>query len=238
MDKTFNYLNSNILIIGGKESGKTAIVRDIYSQIQNNLHEVHVFSNVTSYYTDITNAIYNDFFLIENFISICHDRPTINKLVIVENIIDKNQIKLIEDLLFQGKNYNVTVIVTIQNPMEIMPEYRSEFKYVFTSHYDFYSDQKKLHDFYFYMYTSFDYFRDQIMKLNKYEFLGVKVQSSPYVCIFKAILHDNLRFIPTQKISNKVSIEKEELMSKIVDIIGDISRSLNKLTDNIKQLNL
>lgn len=234
MDNTFRYLNTNILIIGTKESGKTCLVRDIYRKIQSEINEVHVFSNVTSCYSDITNAIYNDYSLLNSFV--LHNNSNKNKLVIIENLIDKEQIKKLDELLYHGKHYNITTIITISNPMVMIPEFRNQFSYVFTSSYDFYSDQKKLHDYYFYMYHSFDYFREQILKLQKYEFLGVKIQSSPYAIVFKPELHTDLRFIPTNKYYGELNNSKEELLNDVINIVGDMVESLNKLTDILKKL--
>lgn len=238
-DNTFRYLNSKILIIGKKESGKTSLVRDIYQKIQNEINEVHVFSNVASSYSDITNAIYDDFHLISDFLAHCYYKQDTNKLVIIENLLDVNQIKMIEDLLYKGKNYNMTIIVTMQYPFIMMPEHRNQFNYLFTSYYDFIADQKRIHDYYFYMYQSFEYFQSILAKLADYQFLGVKVQSSPYVVPYKPKLHSNLRFIQTQKIRHLEPDKYKEIdrkLDEIANIIGDIISSLNKLTQIIEKL--
>ncbi len=239
LDNTFRYLNSKILIIGKRESGKTSLVRDIYQQIQNEINEVHVFSNVASSYSDITNAIYDDFHLINDFLAHCYHRPDTNKLVIIENLLDVNQIKMIEDLLYKGKHYNMTIIVTMQYPFVMMPEHRNQFNYMFTSYYDFIADQKRIHDYYFYMYPSFEYFQSLLAKLEDYQFLGVKVQSSPYVIPYKPRLHSNLRFIQTQKIRHSENNKEKEIdrkLDEMINIIGEMISSLNKLAQIIEKL--
>jgi len=244
IDNTFRYLNSKILIIGKRESGKTSLVRDIYQKIQNELSEVHVFSNVTSCYSDITHAIYDDFNLLHDFLAHCHDRPDINKLVIIENVINREQIKLLEDLLFRARHYNVTLIVTIQHPIAMMPEHKNQFNYIFTAYHDFVADQKTLHDIYFYMYPSFDYFQQQLNKLKEFEFMGVKIQSSPYVIVHKPNLHTKLRFIQTQKINNNSETQKINInnrndkteLDQMVDIIGDMIASLSRLTNLVEKI--
>ncbi|ARF09939.1 P-loop NTPase domain protein [Indivirus ILV1] len=240
LDNTFRYLNSNILILGKKDSGKTSLVRDIYEKIQNSINEVHVFSNVSSSYLDITNAIYNDFNLIDDLLQKCQQTKHVNKLIIIENVIDDNkinQIDLIVNLLCKSKNYNLTIIITMQYPIVIDLEYRNKFNYIFTSYYDFLADQKKIHDFYYYMYQSFLYFVNVLKTLKEHEFLGVKIQSSPYVISYTPKIHMNLRFIPTKKINDiEYNIDKE--LDSILDIIGDMTSSLNNLIKVIEKLKL
>ena len=235
LDNTFRYLNSKILIMGAKESGKTTLVRDIYHDIQAVLDEVHVFSqidlfdnslsNVTSHYTDISNAIYEDFSRLEDFSIYCKHHHDAKKLVIIENILDTKQIKYLEELLFNGRFYNVTLIITIQHPFAMRPDLRHQFDYIFASFYDFIADQKKLHNHYFDCYQSFDQFISLLKSLDKYEFIGMKVQSSPYVIKHKPLVHNDLRFISTKIVDNQHAqgIKAKNVVNRIDNIINELN---------------
>ena len=214
--------------MGGKESGKTTLVRDIYTEIQNQIDEVHVFSNVSSNYTDITNAIYDDFNMLHNFCISAKEHLDTRKLLIIENIIDKNQLNLLEELLFNGQHYNVTLIVTLQHPLIMPPQFKYQFNYIFASFYDFISDQQKLYTHYFDMFISLENFQRIFSTLQTFEFLGVKMQSSPYVIKYKPKMHTNLRFIPTT-IRTKVHVDEKN--KNIIKQIDHIITSLNKLKE-------
>lgn len=228
IDNVFRYFNSKILIMGGKESGKTTLVRDIYNEIQDQIDEVHVFSNVSSNYTDITNAIYDDFNMLHNFCISAKEHLDTRKLLIIENLIDKNQVKLLEELLFNGKHYNVTIIVTLQYPLVMQPEFRHQFNYIFSSFYDFIADQQKLYNYYFGMFHSLENFQRTFNTLQPFEFMGVKMQSSPYVIKYKPNMHSNLRFIPT---TVRTKVHVDEKTKNIIKQIDHIITALNKLKE-------
>lgn len=233
-DNTFRYLNTKILIMGGKESGKTTLVRDIYSQIQDQIDEVHVFSNVLSHYTDITNAIYEDFSLLDDLCLYCKTHHDSKKLVIIENILDHKQFDLLTDLLFNGKSYNVTLILTLQSPLPLKPEYRYIFEYVFASFYDFVSDQKKLYNYYFGMYPSFEGFMTIFSMLEQFDFMAMKVKSSPYVIKYRPHTNHQIRFISTKQL-DKVHIQniKSKNLEKRVDTLIN---ELNQIKKEICEL--
>jgi hypothetical protein len=232
-NNTFKYLNSKILIMGPKESGKTTLIRDIYQQIQGRVDEVHVFSqndlfvnsmsNVISHYTDITNAIYKDFSLLKDFFLYCQTHHNTKKLVIIENILDHKQIDLLTDLIFNAKTYNVTLIITLQHPMAIKPEYRCSFDYLFSSFYEF-IDQKKLYTYYFGVYPNFEAFMQIFSTLERFQFMGMKVKPSPYVIKHTPTLHTQLKFIDTKPTENHHTraIKSKHLIEKIDNVISEL----------------
>lgn len=73
----------------------------------------------------------------------------------------------IMDLFFNGRHHQITYILTMQFPLGITPELRSNFDYIFLLAEDFYSNQKRLYDHYAGMFPHFNAFRDVFVELTK-----------------------------------------------------------------------
>jgi hypothetical protein len=69
------------------------------------------------------------------------------------------------ELMFNGKHYRKLVVITMQFPLGLKPELRSQFDYVFLLSEDFYSNQKRLYDHYGGIFPTFDDFRNVLMEL-------------------------------------------------------------------------
>ncbi|QKF94580.1 VV A32-like packaging ATPase [Fadolivirus algeromassiliense] len=237
MDFSFNhnkennlvdFLNSKILIIGKRGTGKTNVVRSLYSYIQNNIDEIHVFSNVTSFYTDITNAIYNDYSLLTEFAEYCQHHHDTHKLLIVENLCEKKQFELLDEFLYNGSAYNVTLIVTLQTPTGFKPLERDMFNYVFTAQENFYSNRQKLHSYYFGMYPTLNQFNESMDHLVEFEFL-VSIHRKT-VMKFKADIENHVQYKHTHQIEKIHHNDKEIFVKKMNHII----ELLIELRDSIK----
>ena len=73
--------------------------------------------------------------------------------------------KPILDMFYNGRHFKVTFILTMQFPLGIGPELRSNFDYVFLLADDFISNQKRLYDHYAGMFPDFATFRDVFMQM-------------------------------------------------------------------------
>jgi hypothetical protein len=71
----------------------------------------------------------------------------------------------IMDLLFNGRHRKITYILTMQYPLGIKPELRSNFDYVFLLAEDYISNMKKLYDHYAGMFPDFNSFREVFRQL-------------------------------------------------------------------------
>jgi hypothetical protein len=71
----------------------------------------------------------------------------------------------IMDLLFNGRHRQITYILTMQYPLGIKPELRSNFDYVFLLAEDYISNMKKLYDHYAGMFPDFNSFREVFRQL-------------------------------------------------------------------------
>jgi len=73
--------------------------------------------------------------------------------------------KSILELFYNSKQYYTTFIITMQFPLGIKPELRSNFDYVFLLSEDFFSNQKRMYDHYAGMFPSFEIFRTVFLQL-------------------------------------------------------------------------
>lgn len=73
--------------------------------------------------------------------------------------------KPIQELLYNGRHYRIMYILTMQFPLGITPELRSNFDYIFLLAEDYISNQKRIYDHYAGMFPSFDSFRQVFTQL-------------------------------------------------------------------------
>lgn len=71
----------------------------------------------------------------------------------------------IQELLYNGRHYRIMYILTMQFPLGITPELRSNFDYIFLLAEDYISNQKRIYDHYAGMFPTFDSFRQVFMQL-------------------------------------------------------------------------
>ena len=71
------------------------------------------------------------------------------------------------ELLFNGRHYQLTYILTMQFPLGITPELRSNFDYIFLLAENKVSNQKRIWDHYAGMFPTFDSFRQVFSNLTK-----------------------------------------------------------------------
>lgn len=71
----------------------------------------------------------------------------------------------IQELLFEGRHYHIMYILTMQYPMGITPELRSNFDYIFLLADDYISNLKRMYDHYVGMFPNFDSFRQVFQQL-------------------------------------------------------------------------
>lgn len=72
---------------------------------------------------------------------------------------------LISELLFNGRHFGIMYILTLQYPLGIPPDLRSNFDYVFLLAEDYISNQKRLYDHYAGMFPKFDAFKETFNQL-------------------------------------------------------------------------
>lgn len=74
---------------------------------------------------------------------------------------------VMKKLLFEGRHYNITYILTMQYPLGISPDLRSQFKYIFVLANDKVNDQKKIYDHYAGIFPNVNAFREIFLQLTE-----------------------------------------------------------------------
>jgi len=77
----------------------------------------------------------------------------------------KNEI--LKEILFNGRHHNITLIWTMQFPLGITPELRSNFDYIFLTSEDYISNLKRLYGHYAGMFPTFESFRQVFSQLTE-----------------------------------------------------------------------
>lgn len=182
--------NPTIIIIAKRGSGKSWIVRAIIQ------HFKTVPAGIIISPTDRMSSFYGDFFP-ESFIFYEYRSEVIEKLLyrqqaIIEKakekakegkIIDTRAFLIMDDCLsdkgswandkpikqvmFDGRHYKLIFILTMQFPLGIKPELRSNFDYIILLADDFISNIKKMYDHYAGMFECFAIFRQVYAQLTQ-----------------------------------------------------------------------
>lgn len=178
----------SILMIAKRGSGKSWVTKAIMFKF----HKIPVGLIISP--TEKDNPFFSEFFP-DTYIFYKYESVIIKKLLIRQKMISKKardkreQGKFIDpravvvmddcladkgswardppimDLLFNGRHRKITYILTMQYPLGIKPELRSNFDYVFLLAEDYISNMKKLYDHYAGMFPDFNSFREVFRQL-------------------------------------------------------------------------
>lgn len=180
--------NPSIIMIAKRGSGKSWVTKAIL------MHFNSIPCGVVIAPTDRMNSFYNDFFPDSYIHYEYKSQLIVNILNRQTQMIDKQQIrknqgknidvrtfiimddclgdkkswvrdKPVLELLFNGRHYQIMYILTMQFPLGITPELRTNFDYIFLLKADFISEQKKLFDHYAGMFPNLHTFRQVFNEL-------------------------------------------------------------------------
>jgi Poxvirus A32 protein len=181
--------DASIVMIAKRRSGKSWVVRAILHHYGKNISAGAIISatdRVNPFYRHFIPDTYIHFEFNSNLIKRIfqrqmyireraaerkkHGKKTNTKAFIVMDdcLADKGnwaKDKMIYELLFNGRHYEVTYILTMQFPLGIKPELRTNFDYIFLLADDTFSNQKRIFDHYAGMFPSFDAFRQVFTQL-------------------------------------------------------------------------
>lgn len=180
--------NPSICMIAKRGSGKSWIVRDIL----NHFHDIP--GGVIISPTDKMSSFYGGFFP-ELYIHYEYSTDIIQNILTRQGkMIDKKREKkqfgkkvdcraflvmddclsskgtwmkdeVITEMFFNGRHFEVMYILTMQFPLGITPELRTNFDYIFLLGEDFVSNQKRLYDHYAGMFPSFEAFKKVFLEV-------------------------------------------------------------------------
>lgn len=178
--------NSSTLIIGKRGSGKTNLIIDIAAKLkkkymidrcvifspndkhQNNYQSISGSQNI---FIEPPTSESLRYILDTQSESITESKkcnmPDKKLLVIFDDCLfhltSKN--KEIQELLFNSRHYRITFIVSMQFPILMPPEMRTNFDYIYLFTDDTLSNQKRLYDHYAGMFPTFNSFRQVFTEL-------------------------------------------------------------------------
>lgn len=182
--------NPSIVMVAKRGSGKSYNVRAILNYFKD------IPAGIIIAPTDKMNCFYGDFFP-NTYIFYEYKTEIIEKVLTRQQaIIDKQKEKLklgkdidtrcfvvmddclgqkgawirdrpIQELLFNGRHYEIMYILTMQFPLGITPELRSNFDYIFLLSEDYISNLKRIYDHYAGMFPSFESFRQVFGQLTE-----------------------------------------------------------------------
>lgn len=148
------------LIIGPQGTGKSTIVKELCYQLRNKVDYAIGFSATESSMSEFIPAslIYNNFDedvlqgLIDQQRSKCQDRDKLRALVVFDNMDHDKTLatcKAIRELFNSHRHLQITVIMTLQCFIDLLPDLRSKADYVFACHNNSIMQQKQLHTQFF-----------------------------------------------------------------------------------------
>jgi hypothetical protein len=164
--------NPNILIIGKRGSGKSVIVSNILNRyndtVLNNSLIISPTEPLNPFYTDKFPQCKIEYeYTTDSIKSVLND--TKECVVVLDDcclsISQLDNDKYLYELLLNGRHYNKTVILIMQYPLDIAPELRCNFDYIFLLNEAYISNQKKLYNQYACMFPNFQSFRNVFQQL-------------------------------------------------------------------------
>ena len=178
--------NSSIVIIGNRNTGKSFLVKNLLKhksditrgiiispnesrdQYYNNITTESEFKTYDQYNSKIVDDLINDQMIISTKISkqletFGETNINLNSyafLVLDDMMWDSRLIKdgTIQSIFFNGRNYKLLFIMTMQYAMGIPPKLRSNIDYLFLFHEDYMDNKQKIYTYYGGMFPSFEIF--------------------------------------------------------------------------------
>jgi hypothetical protein len=169
--------NNKILIIGPRDSGKTVLIKDLIIELQDSVEEIHYISFGLSdeiFPFRIYKGI--EEFDIEKYLKYLKYVKNKNKdnnkyktMLIFDNSIFKNSLedKFLNELIFHSKYYNIILIISMQFPMGLSPEFRNTIDTIFLFNNHTISNEKRLYDHYCGMFPNFEIFKKYYNKITQ-----------------------------------------------------------------------
>ncbi len=175
--------DATILILGKRRSGKSFLTRDIFFH-NKNIPSGIVFSGTEEASPFFSDFIPDTFIhseydpnLVESIMNYqkrrikeCKSKglsdsgkhPTNNFFIVLDDMLHDAQSwkkeKTIKSIFFNGRHYNFLFILTMQYPLGITPELRSNIDYVFVFNEPSHKNKRKIYDDYAGMVPNFNYF--------------------------------------------------------------------------------
>ena len=239
------------IIIGKRGCGTIELVKQIISHqlTEEKIDQILIFSSTDKFqqsYSDICdNVLYKyDGNIIDDLI--CNQTKLLEKniknnvLIVFHDVFGQKgkwtaDVNL-QEILFNGRYYNISIILTMQFPIGLSPEIRSNFDYYFLFADDNISNKKRLYDHYAGIFDTFKIFEQVYKQLTNEKYCSMVLINKPdsknifeKVKWFKANSIENIEkinsFVPTKK-------EKKPTKKKIQNDNLDDGLSYSSVDEN------
>jgi hypothetical protein len=108
----------------------------------------------------------------------------------LSNSKDWSKDEALKEILFNGRHLDITYILTMQAPLGIIPELRTNFDYVFLLYTDNFNEQKKFFDHYTGMFPNFNAFKEVYDTLTEnYGIMVIKKREASSRLISDKVFH-------------------------------------------------
>jgi predicted AAA+ superfamily ATPase len=237
---------SHILIIGKRGSGKSELVKRIYENFKNKVKNSIVICPTEKFnndYKKLNNFIIHDCYnnnIMESIIDNQSERIKNNDQSEIFICLDdclNSKIDLMKDpltreLLLNGRNYNITYVLTLQYILGTSPELINNFDYIFLLADDIIDNQKKIYKYYAGMFPNFKSFQTCFYEVTKNHGAMVLENSTNSKRIFKLSGIEKKRFeieTPNAESLNKITDEFLNDMPELELIDSPIQQVKNKI---------
>lgn len=151
-------LGNNILVCGQSGSGKTSLIKYLYSILSNTLSETYVYGDYKTEFNE-------DFYKKDVDIDSINFNSGTRYFFIVNSLYDRKVISQ-EGFMKAMFNNNCTVIVDMMYPsLALSPVCRSQFNLTYFAHDDVWTNKKRIYDYYAGFYPTFTDFVKSYDKL-------------------------------------------------------------------------
>jgi Cdc6-like AAA superfamily ATPase len=177
---------AKILIIGKRGTGKSYLVRDICKHMHpptatifsshQNLHEFYN-NKANTYYNMYNDIILNNIFVKQYELIKYNEKlkdeyaEDVSKLIVIDNMFNNShwcdQDTCLYELLYSGKSYHLSTIITTPYSLNLPPSVREQFDLIFLFYEDYNANIKRLYEHYGEMFSDYETFRDIFNELTK-----------------------------------------------------------------------
>ena len=197
--------NPSIVMIAKRRSGKSWVVRAILSYFRR--IPVGVIIAPTDKMTEFYKTFFPDSYVFYEYKSVILESILKRQEAMIEKEKEKNcdprcivvmddclaqksawaNDNNIKELLFNGRHYKIMYMLTMQFPLGITPELRSNFDYIFLLAENFISNKKRMYDHYAGMFKTFDAFLQVFTELTRDHMAMVIVNAGANVELWEQV---------------------------------------------------
>jgi hypothetical protein len=241
----------SICMIGKRGSGKTVLTRELltYMYKHNMIDECIIISprdKMEPEYDQIADKRYYSYDdkIVEELIEIQKFRidearqtgkKPKNVVIVLDDCLSSRgdwvKSHAIREVLFNGRCYRITIILTMQFPIGVSPELRANFDYVFLAFDNFMSNIKRIYEHYAGMFPTFDSFRQVLAQItNDFGFMTITNKGSCNTFLEKIKWHKSLNSQEFAKIP-VTDLKKYDKLLEITKKLEEKSCKISELSD-------